>query len=52
MDSFDKMLSVKNSLLLKIKKCEKYQICAMDLVSHQNHSHIVWQACDTAHLSI
>ena len=35
MASCDKMLSVKNSLLLKIKKYEKHQICVMDLVSHQ-----------------
>ena len=28
------MLSVKDSLLLKIKKHEKYRICVMDLVSH------------------
>ena len=30
----DKMFSVKNSLLLKIKKHKKYQICVMDLVRH------------------
>ena len=35
MASCDKMLSVKNSLLLKIKKHEKYQILVMDLVIHQ-----------------
>ena len=29
------MLSVKDSLLLKIKIHEKYQICVMDLVSHR-----------------
>ena len=29
------MLSDKDSLLLKIKKYEKYQICVMDFVSHQ-----------------
>ena len=29
------MLSVKDSLLLKIKKQEKYQICVMDLFSHR-----------------
>ena len=29
------MLSVKNSLLFEIKKHNKYQICVMDLVSHQ-----------------
>ena len=34
MASCDKMLSVKDSLLLKIKKHKKYQICVMDLVSH------------------
>ena len=28
------MLSVKDSLLLKMKKHEKYQICVMVLVSH------------------
>ena len=27
------MLSVKDSLLLKIKKHEKYQFCVMDLIS-------------------
>ena len=31
----DKMLSVKDSLLLKIKKHKKYQICVVDLVSHR-----------------
>ena len=30
----DKMLSVIDSLLLKIKKSEKYQICVMGLDSH------------------
>ena len=35
MASCDKMLSVKDSLLLKFKKHEKYQICVIDLVSHQ-----------------
>ena len=29
------MLSVKDSLLLKIKKHEKYQICVMNLFSHR-----------------
>ena len=29
------MLSVKDSLLLKIKKHEKYQICIMDVVSNR-----------------
>ena len=33
--SCDKMLSVKDPLLLEIKKHEKYQICVMDLVSHR-----------------
>ena len=33
MASCDKMLSVKDSLLLKIKKHKKYLICVMDLVS-------------------
>ena len=33
--SCDKMLSVKGFLLLKIKKHENHQICAMDLISHQ-----------------
>ena len=28
------MLSVNDSILLKIKKQEKYQICVMDLISH------------------
>ena len=35
MTSCDKILSVKNSLLLKIKKHKKYQICVMDIVSHR-----------------
>ena len=29
------MLSVKDSLLLRIKKQEQYQICVMDLLSHR-----------------
>ena len=35
MASRDTMLSVKDSLLLKIKEHKKYQICVMDLVSHR-----------------
>ena len=35
MASCDKMLSVKDSLLLKSKKHQKYQICVIDLVSHR-----------------
>ena len=35
MASCDKMLSVKDSLLLKIKKNKKDQICVMDLVSYR-----------------
>ena len=35
MASCDKMLSVKDSLHLKIKKHKKYKICATDLVSHR-----------------
>ena len=31
----DKILSVKDSLLLKIKKHKTYQMCVMDLVSHR-----------------
>ena len=33
--SCEKVLSVKHSLLLKIKKNEKYRICVMDLIRHQ-----------------
>ena len=46
MASCDKMLPVLDSLLLKIKKPNKYQICVMDLVSHRGITHIVWKACD------
>ena len=35
MASCDKMLSVKNSLLLKIKKHKNYQIWVVDLISHR-----------------
>ena len=35
MASCCKMLPVKDSLLLKIKKPNKYQVCVMDLVSHR-----------------
>ena len=53
MASCDKMLSVKDSLLLKIKKRKKYQICVMDLVSHRGIALInFWQAFDTARLLI
>ena len=38
------MLSVKDSLLLKIKKQEIFG----PVKSSKNHSHIVWQVCDTA----
>ena len=34
MAPFDKLLSVKDSLLLKIKKNKKYQNCVMNLISH------------------
>ena len=36
------MLSVKDSLLLKIKKQEKYQICVMDLISHREITFILF----------
>ena len=42
MSSCDKLLSFKDSLLLKIKKHEKYQICVMDLISHQGITLIVF----------
>ena len=42
MASCDKMLSVKDSLLLKIKKHKKYQIYVMDLVSHRGISLILF----------
>ena len=35
MASRDTMLTVKYSLLLKIKTHKKYQMCVMDLVSHR-----------------
>ena len=35
MASSDKLLSVKDCLLLKIKTHMKYKICVMDLISHR-----------------
>ena len=34
MTSCDKMLSAKDSILLKIKNRENYQVYVMDLISH------------------
>ena len=34
MASCDKILTVKDSLLLKIKKPNEYQICVMDIRNH------------------
>ena len=50
----DKMLPVRVSQLLLIKKHQKYQICVMDFViSHQGiNFHSNWQVCDKACLLI
>ena len=42
MASCDKLISVNDSLLLKIKKHKKYQICGMDLISHRGITFIVF----------
>ena len=39
--SCDKMLSVKDSLLLQIKKHKKRQICVMDFANHRGISLIL-----------
>ena len=41
MASCDKLISVKESLLLKIKKHKKYQICVMGLLSHRGIT-LIW----------
>ena len=46
MTSCDKMLSVKDSILLKIYNREKYQIYVMDLISHPEITLIMF--CRTA----
>ena len=45
-----KMLSVKDSLHLKIKKHKKYKICVTDLVSHRGITVILFDRPDTARL--